>query len=106
MESTPARRRTAPATVQLEDSVASHFANQVESDDTEERKVAIAESLWLKTAERQDVAREAESNSVLKMLSAHTDGSEEKAERLAVAEKEAGPKVNKNKARIIEAKTI
>ena len=33
-ESTPLKRHSAPATVQHEDSVASYFANQVESDET------------------------------------------------------------------------
>ena len=58
-ESTPAKRHSVSATVQLKDSVAIYFANQVESDETKERESAIPESA-AKTAERQSVPKEAE----------------------------------------------
>ena len=121
-ESTPPKRRSAPATVQLEDSVASYFVNQLESDETKARKLAIAESA-ARTAERQCVAREAESKAMLRMLSAQTDDPDETAKHLSVADasaqtddpdetakhlsvadKEADAKVNESMARIVEAK--
>ena len=95
-ESTLHKRRSAPATVQLEHSVASYFANQVESDETKARKLAIAESAaW--TAERQSVAREAESKAMLKMLSAQTDAATAKTQRKA---EEARLRAEESKAKI------
>ena len=101
--SPPPKRRLLPVTVNLEDSVSSYFTNQVESDETKERKLAIAESAAA-TAARQAAAREADSKAIMKMLSAQTNDPEDKAKRLATADKEADAKVNESKSRIVEAK--
>lgn len=102
-ESPPAKRRAVPVTINLEESVSSYFANQVESDETKERKLAIAESAAA-TAATQTAAREADWKAIIKMLSAQTDDPEEKAKRLATADKEADAKLNESKARMVEAK--
>ena len=95
-ESTLPKSRSAPSSVQLEQSVAKYFADQVESDDTKERKLLIAESA-ARTAERQSVAREAESKAMLKMLSAQTDAATANTQRKA---EQAKLKTDESKAKI------
>lgn len=102
-ESPPAKRRSIPVTVNLEEFVFSNFANQVESDETTERKLAIAESAAAGAA-MQAPAREADSKALIKMLSAQAHDPEEKAKRLLTADKEVDAKLDESKARIVEAK--
>lgn len=99
-----ANRRSAPAALSVEDSVANFFANQVESEDTKERKLVIEEKK-AETAERQAVTRDAESKAILSMLADKTDSTDDKQKKLHTADKEADARLHESKAKVVDANT-